>query len=57
MNCITQVIYSFAGTTVLLALHSCALPACSLLYRGEGQVKYCQATLSVVSKIITKSQQ
>ena len=27
----------------------CALPPCSLLYRGEGQVKYCRATLSVLS--------
>ena len=27
----------------------CALPPCSLLYRGDGQVKYCRATLSVLS--------
>ena len=27
----------------------CALLPCSLLYRGEGQVKYCRATLSVLS--------
>ena len=27
----------------------CVLPPCSLLYRGEGQVKYCRATLSVLS--------
>ena len=27
----------------------CALPPCSLLFRGEGQVKYYRATLSVLS--------
>ena len=27
----------------------CALPPCSLLYRGEGQVKHCRTTLSVLS--------
>ena len=28
---------------------SCTLPLCSLLYRGEGQVKYCWASLPVLS--------
>ena len=31
---------------------SCALPPCSLLYRGEGQVKYCRATLSFHSFLL-----
>ena len=30
-------------------LCSNAVRPCSLLYRGEGQVKYCRATLSVLS--------
>ena len=33
----------------LFYLYSWALPPCSLLYRGEGQVKYCRATRSVLS--------
>ena len=28
---------------------NCSLPPCSLLYRGEGQVKYCRVILSVLS--------
>ena len=32
-----------------IRLRFCALPPCSLLYGGEGQVKYCRATLSVLS--------
>ena len=31
------------------SIDNCALPPCSLLYRGEGQVKYCRAILSVLS--------
>ena len=30
----------------------CSLPSCSLLYRGEGQVKYCRATFFFFFSIV-----
>ena len=43
------ILYFCVKSWVYGSIDNCALPPCSLLYRGEGQVKYCRAILSLLS--------